>query len=158
MAFDPATWFTQQIHAVYNPLSRQVGYYTTLEDLARGNWFVYDGETNPGNSVIRVKNLLGVLSNAGDYLISKGLVPVWIGPTQKQVVQQATQKAGSQIAPVIAPPAPTVGVSSVHDILGNLNPFSQSAVQQSVTRTSLGTVALWGAVGLLAFVVVTKKA
>lgn len=158
MAIDLGTWWDQQTHAVYNPLQRQVGYYHSLEDLARGEWYVYTGEVNPGNSVIRIKNLLGVLENAGDYLISKGLVPVWISGGQKQVVQQATQRAASKLAPVVAPPSPTVGISSVHDVLGNLNPLNQTPVQQAAIGTSLGTVALWGAVGLLAFALVMKKA
>lgn len=142
----------RQIHAVYNPLGRVVGYYDNLQSLAAGNWIAYTGEVQPPRPQLRIKNLFGVLVNAGDYLISKGLVPVWITPNQKAVVAAKVVKASSKITPPVGTQDPGFNFTLPSFDVPGLDLFGDG-----VPNTKLGTYVIWGGLGAVAYLILTRK-
>lgn len=129
------TGWDQTSHAVYNELGRNIGYYQTDQTLASGHVMLYSGEAvgNPANW--QVKNALGVLTSAAQYLTGQGLYPSWQTAADTQA-----QSDAANAPPFTLPSLPTFS-------LPNLG---------SPSGTQLGTVALWAGLGLVSLLVVRK--
>lgn len=142
------TEFNQTKHPVYNSLGREIGYYTDLATLATGHIMLYQGETAPPSSELMVNcGIFATRKNAGDCLLSQGLTPAWATPDQVTGAQAANQ-------PISFP-----------DLLPSLNidPNNWTLASSGIPKLpglpsglNLGTVALWGALGLLGIVIVRK--
>lgn len=101
---DPSTFWARSAHAVYNPLHRNIGYFIDDAQLARGQMQLYAGETVPPPSAWLVKNALGALVPASEYLIKgKSLQPAWLSQGEARVI--ADGPSDGDLLPAIHLPA-----------------------------------------------------
>lgn len=132
------TFVRQNVNPLYNALGRNWGYYVDLPHLAAGQVMTYKGETAGPPQEWRVKNLLGVLVNAGDYLIQNRLKPFWL--SQEEVLA----KSPGAVA-VVQPASPSVGM-----------PIVELTPQQAAAGISVAQLAVYGALGLVGLLVLRR--
>lgn len=134
------TAWDQNVNGVYNPLGREIGYWQNLPDLSNGVIMVFTGETAGDPSTWTVKNALGVDTNAGDWLLSQGLTPIWATPAQ--VAQAQTNlTSGGLIGPLANFQLPSFSLPSL----------------SSAVSGDAGKLALMGGVGILALVLILRR-
>jgi hypothetical protein len=126
-------------HPVYNALGRNVGYFKSAEELAAGRILIYPGEQLPNFREWKVKNDIGIVVPAAEYIIGKGLRPFWMTGTEAQAQKQAKADA----APLKIPDLPNLRLDipslPVVPGLGGAN------------------LMVWGALGLLALALVLRR-
>lgn len=137
-----STFVAQSVNPIYNALGRNVGYFASDADLAAGQVYTYDGETLGPPEQWRVKNLFGVLTDAGSYLVDKGLKPFWLDADAAQAIYD------SQHQPLL----PNID-------LGDL--FSSAGNQLAPGVSASGEIVKWGAIGglgLAGFLLIMRAA
>lgn len=143
----------QATHPVYNDLNRVVGSYATEQDLAAARIYTYPGEDVGPPSHWKVKNFWGVLTNAGELLISHNLRPSWVSPADAAAKLNASEGTvyGATGSATAQPPAlfPNLQLPDFN-ILGNAG----TAVSQGLPFK----IAAYGAVGLIAVAVLIRAA
>src|SRR5882724_7401871 len=144
-----ANWFTTEFeqlkHPVYNSLGREIGYFTDLATLATGHIQLYSGEIAPRSDQLMINcGFFAQRKNAGECLLSQGLTPAWATPQAVDSAVVANQPFGwNDLIPSV-----------------DLNPSDWTLAASGLPAANgvgLGTVALWGGLGLLGLLIVRRS-
>jgi len=144
------TAYDKAVHGVYNALGRNIGWFDSVQELARGQIHLYPNETLPNPREWRVKRL-GIMGSAADYIIAAGLVPYWLSQAEA-AAQKAARSEGliSQLLPdikIVKPRDIELGLPSI--VFPSLGP-------SPIAGLSYGSIAILGGLGLLALLALRK--
>lgn len=152
---DIAAILRQTFNGVYNAQGRKIGSYASLDDLCRGKWFLFKGETSPGNSAIYIKELSGRLAPVVSMCFNTNKAPAFATPAQKAEQEKLVKEHGGVTPLFDFPELPdlTLPALSLPDIgFPDLDKMTGSGPGQGV-----GKLALYGGLAALTLIVLTSR-